>query len=224
MQSVLIDSSNPIVKVEPYNNSFIVHWLVGRRCNFNCSYCPEMWHDLKAKDKSLSELKQGWLRIMEINKTPKQKYDISFLGGENTLNKDFLPFLIWLRENYNNIIENIGIITNGTASVDHYKEYIKYCDWITFSTHSEFMNEKKFFSTVVEIHQLAKLTNCHIKVNIMDEAWHKERNSEYKKFLDECKIDNYIHPIYDFKENKTSLRPKSKQINLYDITKKRSIL
>jgi organic radical activating enzyme len=224
MQSIIVNKDNPIIKIEPYNNSFIIHWLVGKKCNFNCSYCPDMWHDPKAKNKSLAELQKAWIRMTEINQTKKQKYDLSFLGGENTLNKDFLPFLIWLREAYNDILENVGMITNGTANINYYKECIKYCNWITFSTHSEFMNEEKFFSIVVETNELSKLTNCHIRVNIMDEPWHKERNLEYKKFLDYCKIDNYIHPVHDFNEGKFSLPVKTNRINLYDILKKRSVL
>jgi hypothetical protein len=77
---------------------------------------------------------------------------------------------------------------------------------------------------VVETNELSKLTNCHIRVNIMDEPWHKERNLEYKKFLDYCKIDNYIHPVHDFNEGKFSLPVKTNRINLYDILKKRSVL
>ena len=76
MQSVLITKDNPIIRIEPYNNSFIVHWLVGKKCNFNCSYCPDMWHDTKGKNKSIDELKKTWLRIIEVNQSKKQKYDL----------------------------------------------------------------------------------------------------------------------------------------------------
>lgn len=216
MNYVTVSEENPIIKVEPYNKSFIIHWLIGNRCNFSCSYCPDMWHSRDSKDKSLTELQDAWKRIISVNTSKLQKYDLSFLGGENTLNKDFLPFLKWLNENYKDILTNVGMITNGTASLKYYKELVQYCNWITFSTHSEFMNEKKFFTTILELHPISKMHNCVIRVNIMDEPWHKSKILEYKEFLDSNNIDNYIHPIHDFGEGKTPLPVKNSKIDFYD--------
>lgn len=213
---VTVDSNNPIVRIEPYQKSFVVHWLIGNRCNYNCSYCPDMWHSYNSKDKSLNELQTSWLRILEVNHSEYKKYDIGFLGGENTLNKDFLPFVRWLNHEYKDIITNLGFITNGTASIRYYSEIIKYCDWITFSTHSEFINEDKFFTTLLKVNKISKSVKCNIKVNIMDEPWHTERTKEYKKFLDKLNIDNYIHPIHDFGERKVPHPVKTKKINFYD--------
>lgn len=213
---VTVSAQNPIVGIEPYHKSFIVHWLIGNRCNYSCSYCPDMWHSYNAKDKSLKELQSSWLRIIEVNQSKYKKYEIAFLGGENTLNKDFLPFVRWLNYEYRDIITNLGFITNGTASVEYYSEILNYCNWITFSTHSEFMDEEKFFTKLLKVSELAKHAMCNIKVNIMNEPWHSERINDYKEFLDNLKIDNYIHPIHDFEEGKTSLPVKTKRINFYD--------
>ena len=213
---ITVSEENPIIKIEPYHKSFIVHWLIGNRCNYNCSYCPDMWHNYTSTDKTLTELQLAWKRILEVNQTKHEKYELSFLGGENTLNKDFLLFVKWLSYNYHDMLSNMGFITNGTASVTHYNELMKYCNWITFSTHSEFMDEDKFFTKVIEINKLSKQYNCAIKVNIMDEPWHKDRINSYKEFLDKIGIDNYIHPIYNFNEGKLPLAVKSKKINFYD--------
>lgn len=221
MTFVTVDENNPIVKVEPYKKSFIIHWLIGNRCNFNCSYCPDMWHSLHSKDKSLEEMQEAWNKIFSINKGKFDIFDLSFLGGENTLNKNFLPFIKWLHDNYKDYISNLGMITNGTASIDYYKEIMQYLNWITFSTHSEFMNEYKFFNTVLEVYKISKSVNCHVKVNIMNEPWHKNRILEYKEFLNSNDIDNYIHPIYDFGEGKPQLPIKSANIDFYGNTFKK---
>jgi pyruvate-formate lyase-activating enzyme len=213
---VTVNASNPIIKIEPYHKSFIIHWLIGNKCNYSCSYCPDMWHSYNSRLKPLGELQAAWLRILEVNKSKHKKYELGFLGGENTLNKDFLPFIAWLYNEHHDIIANIGFTTNGTASVKYYTEIMKYCDWITFSTHSEFINEEKFFTKIIKINKLSKSLKCNIKVNIMDEPWHRERIKEYKEFLDKLNIDNYIHPIHDFKEGKTPLPAKTKNINFYD--------
>lgn len=213
---VTVGNQNPIIRIEPYHKSFIVHWLLGNRCNYSCSYCPDIWHSYDSTDKSLKELQSSWLRILEVNYNKYKKYEIAFLGGENTLNKDFLPFVQWLNHEYKDVITNIGFITNGTASVKYYSEILNYCSWITFSTHSEFMDEEKFFTKLLKVSELAKHAGCKIKVNIMNESWHRERIKDYKEFLDKVKIDNYIHPIHDFEEGKLPLPIKAKRINFYD--------
>jgi hypothetical protein len=174
-----------------------------------------MWHSYTTPDKSLSDLQIAWKRIIEINHTTLKKYEIVFLGGENTLNKNFLPFLSWLHNEYKDLIANMGFITNGTATIKFYTEAINYCDWITFSTHSEFINEDKFFRVVTKINELSKNTNCSIKVNIMNEPWHQERIKKYKNYLDIMNIDNYMHPIYDFKEGKSPLPVQTQKIDFF---------
>jgi hypothetical protein len=44
------------------------------------------------------------------------QYKIAFTGGEVTANKDFLPFLEWLRDNYNKYLSQLLITTNGSAT------------------------------------------------------------------------------------------------------------
>jgi len=212
---VTVSHDNPIVRVEPYYKSFIIHWLIGNRCNYSCSYCPDMWHDYHGINKSLEELQSAWMKILAVNTSKIKEYEIGFLGGENILNKNFLPFLKWLNTEYKDIIKNVGFITNGTASVKYYSEIMQYCNWITFSTHSEFMDEENFFSKLLKVHALAQEHKCMIKVNIMNEPWHTDRIKDYKEFLDSKKIDNYIHPIIDY-EGKHPLPIKPKTINFYD--------
>jgi organic radical activating enzyme len=219
MNTVVVSADNPIVKIQPYLDSiFTVHWLIGNRCNFSCSYCPDKWHSKISVDKTFDDLCSAWKRIVELNSDrPFLTYDISFMGGEPTLNKDFLPFVKWLHFNYNSVLVNLGVISNGTANIKYYKELVKYCNWITFSTHSEFMNEVKFFNTVAEIDLCGKLTGCKICVNIMDEPWHTDRNLEYQKFLTDRNINNYIHPINDFPDKKPPYPIKqTNKINFYD--------
>jgi organic radical activating enzyme len=199
---VIVTDTNPIVQIHEYDLSITVNWFIGSRCNFDCSYCPDKWHDKTSSHWPIDKLQAAWKKILISNPKKDVKYHVFILGGEPTLNKDFLPFLKWLTSNFGHILADVGVITNGTASLKYYEEMINYCTWVTFSTHSEFMNEKKFFNTVIKIDQLAKLKNCMINVNIMDEPWHRDRNKEYQTFLTQQGIVSYIHPIYDYQENK----------------------
>jgi organic radical activating enzyme len=202
MQSIAVTDSNPIVQVRGYFSGITIHWLLGKRCNFDCSYCPDEWHDKTSKNHSMEKLQAAWNRILSASPEKDIKYNLSFLGGEPTLNKNFLPFLKWLHECFGHNLENVGVVTNGTASLEYYKELINYCDWIVFSTHSEFMKEKKFFNTVLNLHQIAESHKCLVSVNIMDEPWHQVRNEQYKTFLKKHGIFSRVRPISDFGEGR----------------------
>lgn len=200
-KEILVNDSNPIVKLKAFTDAFVVHWFIGKRCNFDCSYCPSMWHDKTSKDLSYDTLVEAWERIVRSTQHKKDvKYNLSILGGEPTLNKDFLPFMRWLHSEYKDKIVELGVITNGTAKSEYYKELVKYCTWITFTIHSEFTNERKFFNTVCETKQHA--SKCMIHVNIMKEHRNSDRNEKIKEFLNAKNISNYLHPIHDFGEGK----------------------
>lgn len=187
--------SIPIVSVKPVEHNIIVAWHLHDRCNFDCIYCPEKWHSLTSGVKSLDELKSCWLEIYEKTKHRNLKYKISLTGGEVTLNQDLLPFVKWLVDTYRDQLDLIGMVTNGTANQQLYVELFEYLDWISFSTHSEFFNEKKFFDNVLGAKISTTGTNKTVHVNIMDEPWHKERIEIYKKFLDKCNINFSLSEI-----------------------------
>lgn len=199
-KELLVTDSNPIVKLKNFTDAFVVHWFIGKRCNFDCSYCPSMWHDKTSADLSYDTLTKAWNRIVTV--AQHKKYNVSILGGEPTLNKDFLPFMRWLHSEHKDKIVELGVITNGTAKAEYYKELVEYCTWITFTIHSEFTNEKKFFDTVLETKQHADQIGCMIHVNIMNEHRNLLRNKKLKEFLTTKNISNYLHPIHDFGEEK----------------------
>jgi hypothetical protein len=142
-------------------------------------------------------MQQAWCRIMDASEhLQPMPVNLCLLGGELTLNPDFLPFMRWLSQTWNHRLGDIGFITNGTASEKVYCELSTLCTWITFSTHSEFMNERKFFRNVLRTRDANH--RCLVTVNIMDEPWHQERNLEYEKFLDRHAVRYHRHPILDF--------------------------
>jgi len=202
-KELLVSDSNPIVKLKSFVDAFVIHWFIGKRCNFDCSYCPSMWHDKTSKDLSYDTLIKAWERIVIATQHKKDiKYNLSILGGEPTLNKDFLPFMRRLHTEYKDKIIELGVITNGTAKIEYYKELAKYCTWITFTIHSEFTNEKKFVNTLLEIKKYADQIGCMIHVNLMNEQQNLPKNKKLIEFLNTKNISNYLHPIWNFGEKK----------------------
>ena len=88
---------------------FQVTWDTGRRCNYDCSYCPVHRHDNFSKHATLDELKANTDFLFEYIDTYMQYRDykyasISFTGGEPTVNPNFIPFIQYLKNEYLSLI------------------------------------------------------------------------------------------------------------------------
>jgi MoaA/NifB/PqqE/SkfB family radical SAM enzyme len=184
---------NNIVDVRPIEKVFSITWMLGRRCNYECMYCPAESHDKVSKHHNLEKLQAAWKNIHAQTASKQLSYKISFTGGEVTANKNFLPFVSWLRSNYN--INSILITTNGSAGLKYYEKLSNYVDAISFSTHTEFMNEKMFFQKVKVLNKLMIRPKKSFHVNIMDEYWANERIKLYEQFCIKNQINFSINEI-----------------------------
>jgi molybdenum cofactor biosynthesis enzyme MoaA len=180
-----------IVKVVPVDQYFSLTWRVGIHCNYNCMYCSSEWHDDHSQHHSLEKLQQAWIKIHAQTCHHKLPYKISFTGGELTSNKHFLPFVSWLRTNYKDQLFQLLVTTNGSATYKYYKSMFDYIDNITFSVHSEHINEQKFFDTVVRLKQTIPVDRF-IHIAIMNEHWNLDRIPLYVKL---CKENNISYSI-----------------------------
>lgn len=175
-----------IIKITPNVECFAVTWTITNKCNYDCMYCPEYLH---AGDRtySLDQMKSYWMNIFDKTKNKNLKYKILFTGGEVTINKDFLPFIEWLRENYKDHIHMILISTNGSASVKYYIKLFKVIDNISFTFHGEHADEKLFFDKMIKIRRSIS-PKKFMHINIMDEYWTQDRIPLYTSLLE----TNYI--------------------------------
>jgi MoaA/NifB/PqqE/SkfB family radical SAM enzyme len=171
-----------IIKVQPVPVYFSITWMLGSRCNYDCMYCPTELHDNTSSPHSIETLQQAWQNIYKKTQHQKLPYKISFTGGEITANKNFLPFVIWLRKTYHDI-GMISITTNGSASLSHYLKLANYVESISFSTHSEHMDEQTFFKKASQINKKMIRPEKSFHVNIMNEFWNQDRIPLYKEFL-----------------------------------------
>jgi MoaA/NifB/PqqE/SkfB family radical SAM enzyme len=204
---------NKIVKVVPTEQYFSVTWMLGRRCNYDCMYCPANWHDNTTPHRGIVTLKNAWKKVYDETKHKNLKYKIAFTGGEVTANKSFLPFVQWLNLNFP--IHSLLITTNGSAGLNHYKKLAKELSSISFSTHTEFIDEQKFFSKAKELNKLMFKTKKSFIVNIMNEYWGHDRIKLYKEFCEKNSIAYTVNEIDYHKKTRDFIKKEGKH-NLHE--------
>lgn len=184
-----------IIRIEPVPQYFSITWMLGSLCNYDCMYCSSDWHDTTSRNHDLGTLQNAWLDTYDKTQHLAMPYKINFTGGEVTANKSFLPFVEWLREHYAHAIKMLLITTNGSASLNYYHRVSQMIESISFSTHSEFMDEAEFFHKVLEIHKSMPRPEKSVHVNIMDEPWHRSRIPKYIEFCQKHGISHSVNTI-----------------------------
>ena len=185
---------NKIIKIEPIQKYFSLQWMLGSFCNYSCSYCPSELHDTTSRPHDLDTMKTVWQNIYTKTKHLGLKYKICFTGGEVTANKNFLPLLEWMRVKYPDIAM-VLLTTNGSASANYYIKLAKVVESISFSTHSEFMNEEEFFNKAIKVNLVMIRPHKSFHVNVMNESWNKDNIARYTSVLDKNHISYSINEI-----------------------------
>ncbi len=177
---------NKVFAITPINEDpFIITWDLGRRCNYDCSYCPSHRHDSFSPHADLDELKTTAQNVFEYIKLISdyrinKDFHISFTGGEPTVNPSFTEFAQFVRTEYdqkykNNFNLKLSLTTNGAMSQQMAQSVIDNFDYVTVSYHAEAKAANK--SNVIDRIITFKNSNVGLKVNVMFHA----------DFFDECK-------------------------------------
>jgi len=141
----------------------MVTWDIGRRCNYDCSYCEASRHNNSSKHRNLDEM----ISVLEfVNKYTKiyncDKININFTGGEPTSNPIFFDFIEYAKTHGN---YGLGLTTNGAFSPKFINTIEKHFDWVTVSYHYE-ANTKLKTNVLENIKELHK-RKIKLSVNVM---------------------------------------------------------
>lgn len=190
---------NQIIKIKPINDVFSISWIMHIRCNYDCMYCPPSRHNNTDPLPTLEELQAYWQQIFDKTQHLKKPYKLSISGGEPTINKNVLPFIHYLRTQFNDHVVHINFITNGSASKQYYLKLCPLVDSLSFSTHTEFMELEKFLENIQACSEFMTANNKSCHVNIMDEFWAQDNVQIVSKFCQSNKINHSVSPIdYSF--------------------------
>lgn len=175
------------ISIKPVNNDpFLITWDLGRRCNYDCSYCPSHRHDNFSRHASLEELKSTvdfvfeYILLISTHRINKD-FHISFTGGEPTVNPKFIEFSKYIRERYEQEFKEefnlkLDLTTNGAMSLSTANAVIDSFDYVTVSYHAEAVDKLKdqVKQRIYQFHN----SNINLKVNVMFHA----------QYFEECKI------------------------------------
>jgi len=160
---------------------FTVSWLLGRYCNFKCSYCWEHGRSDKVDHrptelclKTIDQIK-GQARANGFN-----SFHFSLSGGEPTLHPGYFDILEKLARDkpYTNYT-SIHMTTNLSKNMKWFEKYTEYAKEfnrasITASYHKEYMKDKSLFASKL---QYLESAGVHTTINMVmvpdlfDELW-----------------------------------------------------
>lgn len=133
-------------------NWFLVSWTLSNKCNYRCSYCPSFLHDGMSgwPDKDLA------FEFIKNFKLSNKEICFRITGGEPTYWKHFSDFIreIKLNGHYT------SFLTNGSQSVDYYKNISEHSDGIIISYHPQYAN-------IDHIIDIANEVKCPVALNLM---------------------------------------------------------
>lgn len=138
-----------------------IYWEIGRRCNYDCSYCWPWIHNNTDPHKSLEELMRA-THLIETKFTKGESVNFIISGGEPTVNKSFLDWLRYL----NACGHHISLHSNGSRLPEYYREIIHYGD-LNLSVHFEFYDRERFINVVKAVTE-EKVLNYNHKVGHLE--------------------------------------------------------
>lgn len=177
-------------------NVFQVTWDTGRRCNYDCSYCPAHRHDNFSPHATLDDLIKNSDFVLEyinlyMTYRDYKQASISFTGGEPTVNPNFIPFAKYIRETYKQKYKDkyecsFALTSNGAMGEKMAVQVMENFDHITISYHAEADNKLKqqVKDRMVQFATHGKSHKCTISINVMFHAAYFDECIAVCEFLD----------------------------------------
>ena len=144
---------------------FSVSWILGRFCNYNCSYC---WPYARSDRIDHQSLEIYTSTIDEIKRQAKQngfdRFHWSFSGGEPTAYKHLNDLVKHLQQDTVSPYQSIHMTTNLSPGSKWWNTWCSNTDMlqrrsITASFHAEFAKEQEFGDKCLQlIHELVHVT------------------------------------------------------------------
>lgn len=178
---------------------FMVTWDVGRRCNFDCTYCDSTRHNTYSAPTQLKNLISTFEFIQKYVDLYKFKdLNINFTGGEPTVNPKFWDLVTYIKANSN---FTLGLTTNGTWHVKHTDFILNNFKGLTFSWHAE--ADKQLRERAISNAITLKNLGSWVTVNVMLHTDHWDESVDAYYRLKEAGVYAIPTPLGDGVEDRT---------------------
>jgi MoaA/NifB/PqqE/SkfB family radical SAM enzyme len=131
----------------PHQGSIKIEWNLGKRCNYDCSYCPASIHDNTSPHTDIEILKATVDKLMTLGKPIR----LSFTGGEPCVHPKFDELVRYCKHVG---ISWISVTTNGTRPYEFYASLP--VDQYVFSIHFEY-DVEKILDTILKVVERTKI-------------------------------------------------------------------
>ncbi len=131
----------------PHQDSIKVEWNLGKRCNYDCSYCPSAIHDNTSPHTDIEVLKKTVDELSTLGKPIR----LSFTGGEPCVHPKFDELVKYAK--YKGI-SWISVTTNGTRPYEFYASLP--IDQCVVSIHLEY-DWRRVFNAIESLVDLTKI-------------------------------------------------------------------
>lgn len=185
------------------NRMVHVDWFLGKRCNFDCSYCSPSIHDNTSAYPTLEKLLDHYNYLTQtILSNEKNRKTVSYIfgGGEPTLIPSYIKFLEYLKndQRFNN---EIRTLTNLTGSLEKLYHLNQLSD-ITFSVHLAYMTDK-FINKVDKFLTMRDNSSKSLTVKFMYDAAHANKINKMIQVIENYSNLNYsVTPLHDKTDKK----------------------
>jgi len=175
----------------------MVTWDIGRRCNYDCTYCEAAHHNNTSRHRTIEELKitfnfiQRWTGLYNAQRGITIT-NINFTGGEPTNNPNFFDFVEYVKQQGN---FNLSLTTNGAWNPKFTEKIVNNFFGVTVSYHAEAHPnlKKQVLENIKTLHQ----SGIWLQVNVMLHAEYWDEVVGVCDQLDELGIKYNPRPIGD---------------------------
>lgn len=181
-------------------NIFQVTWDVGRRCNYDCSYCPSHRHDNFSAHATLEDLKKNSdfvLKYTDLYMTYRYyKFAaINFTGGEPTVNPNFIEFSKYIKNKYDVEYSKkwkciFTLTSNGAMSKKMADSVMETFNHVTISYHAEADDflKQQVRDRMLQFSKNGNNYGCNLSINVMFHAEYFNECRDLCKFLDDNNV------------------------------------
>ena len=187
-----------------YRDMFTISWLLGRFCNYRCSYC---WPYARSDKKDHRPTQLISATIDEIKRQARannfNSFHFSLSGGEPTFHPGYLDILGHLADDVSNTnYTSVHMTSNCSRPMKWFEQYVEIVKpfhraSITSSLHVEHVNTKEKMQEFANKLILCQEHDVQITINMVMVPDHFERDWDNALFFHEQGINVTLKPQSD---------------------------